>query len=82
MLAVLAFASLAAIPLAGYRAPVRPLPLAIASQLLESTDQTRHWELWFGIPSHWQSPREIPEFCTVATNESTVAVNGTQGSND
>ncbi|MER9083031.1 FAD-dependent oxidoreductase [Mesorhizobium sp. M0895] len=71
LLALKAAAPLAAIPLAGYRAPVRPLPLAIASQLLESAHQAQHWELWFGIPSQWQPPWEDPEFFTVATNEAT-----------
>ncbi|BCH19142.1 FAD-dependent oxidoreductase [Mesorhizobium sp. L-2-11] len=73
LLALQATAPLAAIPLAGYRAPVRPLPLAIASQLPESADQARHWELWFGIPSQWQTQWEVPEFYTVAANEATVA---------
>ncbi|MER8615124.1 NAD(P)/FAD-dependent oxidoreductase [Mesorhizobium sp. M1216] len=83
LLALQATVPLAAVPLAGYRTPVRPLPLAIASQLLESADQARHWELWFGIPSQWQSPWEIPEFFTVATNEVTVgAVNSTRVGND
>ncbi|CAH2407329.1 BFD-like (2Fe-2S) binding domain-containing protein [Mesorhizobium ventifaucium] len=71
LLALQATVPLGAVPLAGYRAPVRPLPLVIASQLLETADQARHWELWFGIPSQWQSPCEIPEFFTVATNEVT-----------
>ncbi|RWP74411.1 FAD-dependent oxidoreductase [Mesorhizobium sp.] len=83
LLALQATVPLAAIPLAGYRAPVRPLPLAIASQLQESADQARHWELWFGIPSQWQSACEVPEFYTVAANEATVAaVSGTRGGND
>ncbi|MCF6098508.1 MULTISPECIES: NAD(P)/FAD-dependent oxidoreductase [Mesorhizobium] len=83
LLALQATAPLAAIPLAGYRAPVRPLPLAIASQLPESADQARHWELWFGILSQWQRPSEVPEFYTVSTNEATAAaVNGERGGSD
>ncbi|MER8504884.1 FAD-dependent oxidoreductase [Mesorhizobium sp. M1142] len=72
LLALQARVPLAAIPLAGYRAPVRPLPLAIASKLPESADQAREWDLWFGIPSQWQPPCETPEFYTVATSEATV----------
>ncbi|TIM16791.1 MAG: FAD-binding protein [Mesorhizobium sp.] len=83
LLALQATMPLAAIPLAGYRAPVRPLPLSIASQLHESADQTQHWELWFGIPSQWQPPWELPEFYTAAANEATVAgVDGERGSHE
>ncbi|RWI83862.1 FAD-dependent oxidoreductase [Mesorhizobium sp.] len=68
LLALQAAEPLAAIPLATYRAPVRPLPLEIASQIPESLDETRHWDEWFGIPSQWQSVSELPEFYTVAIN--------------
>ncbi|RVC45306.1 MULTISPECIES: FAD-dependent oxidoreductase [unclassified Mesorhizobium] len=71
LLALKATVPLADIPLAGYRAPVRPLPLAIASQLLESDDQAKNWEPWFGIPSQWVPPGEVPELFTVATSEET-----------
>ncbi|MER8395918.1 FAD-dependent oxidoreductase [Mesorhizobium sp. M1340] len=81
LLALQATAPLAAIPLAGYRTPVRPLPLTIASQLVESADQAQYWELWFGIPSQWQPPCELPEFYTVAADEATVAgLDGERGS--
>ncbi|MCF6127968.1 FAD-dependent oxidoreductase [Mesorhizobium sp. M7A.F.Ca.CA.001.07.2.1] len=73
LLAMQSGASLAAIPLAGYRAPVRPLPLEIASQIPESPDQARHWALWFGIPSQWKAQWEVPEFYTVATDHVTTA---------
>ncbi|WP_050596652.1 FAD-dependent oxidoreductase [Mesorhizobium ciceri] len=82
LLSLQATAPLADIPLAGYRTPVRPLPLAIASQLRESADQAQHWELWFGIPSQWQPPCEVPEFYTVAADEATIVVDDERGGHD
>ncbi|TIP11047.1 FAD-dependent oxidoreductase [Mesorhizobium sp.] len=82
LLALQAPAPLEAIPLAGYRAPVRPLPLAIASQLPESPDQARHWELWFGIPTQWLSQWDAPKFYTVATSEAAVAAIDERGDHD
>jgi hypothetical protein len=42
----------AAIPLAGYRAPVRPLPLAtLAAE--ETAEQAAAWNVWFGINTQW-----------------------------
>jgi thioredoxin reductase len=46
------------IPLAGYRAPVRPLPLA----LLAATEQDAMragWDVWFGIESQWTPYADI-----------------------
>jgi len=44
---------LEAVPLAGYRAPVRPLPLAVLAALPESAAMTANWEVWFGIDTQW-----------------------------
>ncbi|EGO94485.1 FAD-dependent pyridine nucleotide-disulfide oxidoreductase, partial [Acidiphilium sp. PM] len=40
----------ASIGLAGYRAPVRPLPL---SALAAGGDDEAGWDVWFGILSQW-----------------------------
>ena len=45
--------ALGAIPLAGYRAPVRPLPLKVIGETAESPDLTDNWDVWFGIPEQW-----------------------------
>jgi thioredoxin reductase len=53
MLAETAATPLAAIPLASYRAPVRPLPLHLLGALAETPDMQRHWDVWFGIRTQW-----------------------------
>ncbi len=42
-----------AIPLASYRAPVRPLPLAVLADAAETTDMRTRWDVWFGIRAQW-----------------------------
>jgi len=54
---------LSAIPLAGYRAPVRPLPLKVIGETAESPDLTNNWDVWFGIPDQW-----IP-YAAIGTDE-------------
>ncbi|MEW5424380.1 NAD(P)/FAD-dependent oxidoreductase [Amorphus sp. 3PC139-8] len=58
--------SLGAIPLAGYRAPVRPLTLADAA-IAEDPQMTANWEPWFGIPPQWAPLWTIGEKYTVAS---------------
>lgn len=41
------------VPLAGYRAPVRPLPLAVLAALEEPAAMRAEWDVWFGIPTQW-----------------------------
>jgi hypothetical protein len=41
------------IPLAGYRAPVRALPLQVLAAWDESAAISRHWDVWMGIPGQW-----------------------------
>jgi thioredoxin reductase len=41
------------IPLAGYRAPVRPLPLKTLADWNESAVMARHWDVWMGIRGQW-----------------------------
>ena len=50
LLALGAGKSIGDIPLATFRAPVRPMPLGLAGTLPESDDMARHWDVWFGIP--------------------------------
>ncbi len=44
---------LGALPLAGYRAPVRPLPLQVVADWSETASMTEDWDVWFGIPTQW-----------------------------
>src|SRR5579883_1728373 len=53
LLALGAGCGLADIPLATYRPPVRPLPLAQLAALPEAAAMGEGWESWFGIPSQW-----------------------------
>ena len=53
MLAVASEQSPAAIPLASYRAPVRPLPLNVLADAAESADMRAQWDVWFGIRAQW-----------------------------
>jgi hypothetical protein len=44
---------LAAVPVASFRAPVRPVPLGILADWQESAAMTAGWDVWFGIPTQW-----------------------------
>jgi thioredoxin reductase len=41
------------LPLAGYRAPVRPLPLSVLADWREGNAMAEDWDVWFGIPTQW-----------------------------
>lgn len=41
------------VPLAGYRSPVRPLPLAVLAETDEPAEMTEGWNVWFGIATQW-----------------------------
>ncbi|SNB75329.1 Thioredoxin reductase [Arboricoccus pini] len=47
------------VPLAGYRAPVRPLPLATLADMEEHPDMGPGWDVWFGIPTQWIHFKDI-----------------------
>ncbi len=47
------------IPLAGYRAPVRPLPLSVLAAWDEDPVMARHWDVWFGIKGQWTPYADI-----------------------
>jgi thioredoxin reductase len=49
----------ARVPLAGYRAPVRPLPLKVLAAWDEAPDMVRHWDVWFGITGQWTPYADI-----------------------
>jgi hypothetical protein len=56
------------IPAATYRAPVRPLRLTLAATASqESAAMARHWDTWFGMPSQYLPPWDLPETYTAAT---------------
>jgi len=48
-----------AIPLAGFRAPVRPLPLKVLADWDEAEAMGEGWDVWFGIPSQWIPYQDI-----------------------
>ncbi|MFA6124448.1 FAD-dependent oxidoreductase [Sphingomonas sp.] len=45
--------SIATVPVASFRAPVRPVPLRILADWQESATMTAGWDVWFGIPTQW-----------------------------
>jgi len=45
--------SVAAVPMASYRAPVRPIPLHILADWQEEEAMVAGWDVWFGIPTQW-----------------------------
>ncbi len=50
---------LSAIPLASYRAPVRPLPLKVIADWEESAEMSAGWDVWFGMPGQWTPYQDI-----------------------
>jgi hypothetical protein len=44
---------LASVPVASFRAPVRPVPLGILADWQESAEMAKGWDVWFGIPTQW-----------------------------
>ena len=47
------------IPLAGYRAPVRPLPLSVLAAWDEDPVMAANWDVWFGIKGQWTPYADI-----------------------
>ena len=47
------------VPLAGFRAPVRPLPLKVLAAWDEAAEMGAGWDVWFGIPEQWIPYRDI-----------------------
>jgi hypothetical protein len=48
-----------AAPFTGYRAPVRPLPLALLADWNEAPGMQAGWDVWFGVPAQWTPYRDI-----------------------
>ncbi len=59
LLALGAGVGLHEVPLATFRAPVRPLALGLAGSLPESPEMAEHWDVWFGIPGQVATPWEL-----------------------
>ena len=60
LLALGAGTPLAEVPVGTYRAPVRPMPLALAGSIPEPEAMAAHWDIWFGIPGQVTSYWDIP----------------------
>ncbi|MBA4220098.1 MAG: BFD/(2Fe-2S)-binding domain-containing protein [Methylobacterium sp.] len=74
LLALGAAQPLSAIPLAGYRAPVRPMALAMTTLVPEAPEQAEHWDTWFGMHAQWRPFWEVPARYTVAGNDASGPV--------
>ena len=48
-----------AAPFTGYRAPVRPIPLAVLADWNEAPCMQDGWDVWFGVPAQWTPYRDI-----------------------
>lgn len=46
-------------PRAGWRAPVRPVALAVLADWAEGEELRDGWDVWFGIPTQWTPYRDI-----------------------
>lgn len=68
LLALSAGVGLAEVPLATYRAPVRPLPLALAAGV-EDAAMAAHWDTWFGMKSQYVPFWEVKPHYTAATRD-------------
>jgi NADPH-dependent 2,4-dienoyl-CoA reductase/sulfur reductase-like enzyme len=66
LLALSAGVDLAAIPAATHRAPVRPIPLALAAAASEPAGMAEHWDTWFGMPSQYRPPWNVIRHYTAA----------------
>jgi hypothetical protein len=75
LLAMASDLSPAAIPLASYRAPVRPLPLGVLADTAETQAMHEQWDVWFGIRTQW-----IP-YDMIGTAEETALLASGAGGN-
>ncbi len=48
-----------AVPVATYRAPVRPVPLGVLADWHEPAALAAGWDVWFGIPTQWTPYADI-----------------------
>jgi thioredoxin reductase len=68
--------TLADVPLATYRTPVRPLTLAQLARLPESPAMAPHWDSWFGMPTQWIPFWRVQTAYTVAARNSNEPAGG------
>lgn len=59
LLAAAAGAGPESAPFGGYRAPVRPVPLAVLADWNEAPGVQEGWDVWFGVPAQWTPYRDI-----------------------
>jgi hypothetical protein len=59
LLALGSIASVDAVPLPSWRAPVRPLPLSVLAAGDETPAMRKHWDGWFGISKQWTPYADI-----------------------
>jgi hypothetical protein len=52
-------APIAEVPVASFRAPVRPVPLRLLADWQESPTMADGWDVWFGIPTQWTPYADI-----------------------
>jgi thioredoxin reductase len=74
LLAMTSHISPAAIPLASYRAPVRPLPLGVLADTAETQAMHEQWDVWFGIRTQW-----IPYTMIGTAEEAALLASGAGG---
>jgi Pyridine nucleotide-disulphide oxidoreductase/Sarcosine oxidase A3 domain len=71
LLAATANVAVSDIPLASYRAPVRPLPLSVLWPHDEPKEVRDNWAVWFDIPTqftpHWEMAAVSPSISDVTT---------------
>jgi hypothetical protein len=75
LLAMQSNTPVSAIPLASYRAPVRPLPLGLLADPAETPDMRALWDVWFGIRTQW-----IP-YAVIGTDEEAAFIAAGRGGN-
>lgn len=61
------------VPVASFRAPVRPVPLGILADWEERPDMEAGWDVWFGIPTQWTP------YAVIGTPEEADHVSGLSG---
>ncbi|WP_242185985.1 NAD(P)/FAD-dependent oxidoreductase [Sphingomonas sp. CARO-RG-8B-R24-01] len=61
------------VPVASFRAPVRPVPLSVLADWNEDAGMTAGWDVWFGIPTQWTP------YAAIGTPEEAEHVTGLGG---
>lgn len=61
------------VPVASFRAPVRPVPLGVLADWDERPDMEAGWDVWFGIPTQWTP------YAVIGTPEEADHVSGLSG---